>query len=143
MAKLTNKQMMFCKEYLIDLNATQAAIRAGYSEKTANRIGHENLTKLDIQEYINELMQERSQKAEITAETVLNNIVDIIDRCMQKTPVMEKIDGEWVETGEWKFDANNALKGNELLGKHLKLFTDKVEHSGEIKLPEIIIKKKE
>ena len=56
MAKLTPKQKAFCDEYLIDLNATQAAIRAGYSEKTANRIGNENLSKLDIQNSIKELM---------------------------------------------------------------------------------------
>jgi len=52
---LTDKQEMFCREYLIDLNATQAAIRAGYSVKTANRIAAQNLSKLDIQNRIAEL----------------------------------------------------------------------------------------
>ena len=50
--KLTAKQQRFCDEYLIDLNATQAAIRAGYSKKTAKQIGQQNLTKLDLKEYI-------------------------------------------------------------------------------------------
>lgn len=52
MMKLTSKQQRFCDEYLVDLNATQAAIRAGYSKKTAKQIAQQNLTKLDIQEYI-------------------------------------------------------------------------------------------
>jgi len=122
MSNLTDKQRMFCKEYLIDLNATQAAIRAGYSEKTANRIGHENLTKLDIQQEIKKLMDKRANKADISSESVLNGIIDVIDR----------------NKGE---DDKTVLKGYELLGKHLKLFTDKVEHSGEIKMPVIKISK--
>ena len=59
MAKMTEKQKRFCDEYLIDLNATQAAIRAGYSKKTANRIGTENLSKLVIKAYIEERMKEK------------------------------------------------------------------------------------
>ena len=60
--KLTSKQEMFCLEYMKDLNATQAAIRASYSEKTAKDIGCENLAKPNIQERIAELMKERSEK---------------------------------------------------------------------------------
>lgn len=66
MAELTAKQKRFCDEYLIDLNATQAAIRAGYSEKTARAIGAENLTKLDIKEYIEKRMAEK--EAELIAD---------------------------------------------------------------------------
>ena len=58
---LTDKQEMFCREYLIDLNATQAAIRAGYSAKTANRIAAQNLSKLDIQNRIAELKTKRNE----------------------------------------------------------------------------------
>lgn len=72
--KLTPKQDIFCKEYIVDLNATQAAIRARYSEKTAQQIGADNLSKLVIQERIQELMKERSEKVEITAERVLKEI---------------------------------------------------------------------
>ncbi len=120
--KLTAKQEMFCKEYLIDLNATQAAIRAGYSEHTAKDIGCENLAKPNLAKRIQELMSERSNKAQISAETVLNGILDVIDRNKE-------------------IDDKTVLKGYELLGKHLKLFTDKVEHSGEIKMPIIKITK--
>jgi phage terminase small subunit len=68
---LTDKQELFAKEYIVDLNATQAAIRAGYSEKTAKSIGQENLTKPDLQQYIQQLMDERSKRVEITADMVL------------------------------------------------------------------------
>ncbi|MFW5438107.1 terminase small subunit [Paenibacillus apiarius] len=74
---LTAKQNAFVQEYLIDLNATQAAIRAGYSAKTARKIGQENLTKPDIQKAIQEAMGERSERTEITADMVLRRWWDI------------------------------------------------------------------
>ena len=142
MAGLTPKQELFVKEYLIDLNATQAAIRAGYSEKTATVIGAENLTKPNIAHAIQEHMDKRSKKTEITAEYVLTTIVNTIERCQQLEPVMERRDGELVPTGEYKFDSGAVLKGAELLGKHLKLFTDKIEVTGELSLAEAITKAK-
>lgn len=69
--KLTPKQERFCQEYLIDLNATQAAKRAGYSPKTAEKIGSENLQKPEVQEWLRKRMDKRASKAEITAEEVL------------------------------------------------------------------------
>jgi phage terminase small subunit len=113
---LTPKQDMFVREYLIDLNATQAAIRAGYSAKTAAQIGEENLRKPDIAKAIQAGMDQRSQRTNITAEEVLANI----KRIAQKAEDMD--------------DNGNALRANELLGKHLKLFTDKIEQSGNINL---------
>ena len=75
--KLTAKQELFCKEYLIDLNATQAAIRAGYSVKTAKEQGFENLTKPHIQEKVSKNMQERSQRVECDADWVLSRLKEI------------------------------------------------------------------
>lgn len=75
--KLTPKQAMFVKEYLVDLNATQAAIRAGYKEKTATVIGAQNLTKLNIQTAIQEAMNKRTERTEITADMVLQRWWDI------------------------------------------------------------------
>lgn len=135
--KLTAKQEMFVAEYLIDLNATQAAIRAGYSAKTANVIGPENLAKPCIAKAIQEAMDKRSQKIEITAEYVLNTIQETIERCSQKQPILdnqgnpilvETPNGELAQV--FKFDSQAVLKGAELLGKHLKLFTDKTEVTG-------------
>lgn len=62
--KLTDKQEKFCQEYLLSLNATQAAIKAGYSEETANRIGSQNLSKVDIQNRLQELKKENRETAE-------------------------------------------------------------------------------
>ena len=89
-AKLTDKQKLFCKEYIVDLNATRAAKDAGYSKKTANSVGPENLVKPCIQEYIAKLQEKRSDKVEITADDVLReykligisdvkNYFDIVD----------------------------------------------------------------
>lgn len=74
---LTDKQEMFCREYLIDLNATQAAIRAGYSEKTARKIGSENLSKPDVQNRIAELKVQRNEQVKIDASYVLKRLVEI------------------------------------------------------------------
>ncbi len=82
--KLTPKQQRFIDEYLIDLNATQAAIRAGYSPRTARAIACENLAKPDIQEAIAEAKRERSEATKIDAEWVLHQAVELHRRCMQE-----------------------------------------------------------
>ena len=75
--KLTDKQEMFCQEYMVDLNGTQAAIRAGYSEDTAKTIAGQNLSKLIIQERLSELKKSRSEKVEISAEMVVKELKSI------------------------------------------------------------------
>lgn len=77
MAKLTNKQKKFIDEYLIDLNASAAARRAGYSAKTANRIASENLAKPHIQAAIQKAMQEREKRTKITQDNVLEELAKI------------------------------------------------------------------
>jgi len=142
--KLTAKQQCFVDEYLIDRNATQAAIRAGYSEKTAGATGNENLKKPEIQQAINERIKIRSERTEISQDYVIKTIVDTIERCMQHRPVMNK-DGSHVmvetEDGEYvpayQFDAASVLKGTDQLGRHLKMFTDKVELSGSLKMDDL------
>lgn len=74
---LTDKQQRFVEEYLVDLNATQAAIRAGYSEDTARQIGAENLSKPDIADAIAAAMAERSKRVQVTADEVLRELVDV------------------------------------------------------------------
>ena len=116
MAGLTAKQTAFCEEYLIDLNATQAAIRAGYSEKAAQAIGAENLTKPLIADFICKAKAERSEKTKIDAAWVLTKAVALHNRCMEAEAVTDR-DGN--EVGTFKFHAQGAAKSLELIGKHV------------------------
>lgn len=137
MANLTPKQQRFVEEYLIDLNATQSAIRAGYSEKTAAVIGAENLIKPNIAKAIQEAKNKLSERTGITQEYVLSNIQKVVERCMQQEAVQAR-DGSplLVEGPEgdlaclFEFKETGALKGLELLGRHLGLFVDRVQHTG-------------
>lgn len=126
MRELTAKQARFVDEYLIDLNATQAAIRSGYSAKTANEQGARLLAKVSVQASLSEKIKEREKRTEITQDYVLQTIVETVERCKQAEPVMIRVDGELIESGEYKFDATNVLKGAELLSRHLGMFNDKL-----------------
>lgn len=138
-SRLTPKQKQFCHEYLIDFNGTQAATRAGYSPTSAHDIAYENLKKPEIQEHIQRLMDYRSHRTDITADFVLSTIAETVDRCRQAAPVLDRKGRPvLVDTpqGELRpafvFDSGGVLKGCELLGKNLKLFTDKHEVEGKI-----------
>lgn len=120
---LTDKQERFCQEYLIDLNGTQAAIRAGYSESSAGQIAEQNLKKLEIQERIKVLQEQIALRLEVSQDWVLKRFKDISDRCMTAEPVMIRDeDGNIVESGEYKFDSSGANKATEAIAKHLGFF---------------------
>lgn len=146
MAELTDKQKRFCEEYLTDLNATQAAIRAGYSEKTAHSIGHENLIKPEIQEYIQERQKQLQNRLNITQERVLqelakiafvdirevfgpdNQLHDIRQLDDDTAAALASVKSNEIvregmvigETKEVKF--HNKISALDLLGKHLGLY---------------------
>lgn len=149
---MTAKQKRFVEEYLIDLNATQAAIRAGYSPGTAGSIGNENLKKPEIRARIDKAMAERSKRIGINQDRVLYelaklafvNPADVINfeeatirsdataedlACIQsvKVKTMSGDKGDMTEREVRMYDKKAAL---ELLGKHLGMFRDKVEISG-------------
>jgi len=158
---LTGKQDMFCREYLIDLNAAQAAIRAGYSANTARKIGSENLTKPDIQKRIAELKLRRNEQVNIDAAYVLRRLVEIDQ--MDVLDIL-KDDGGLKAISEWPkvwrttlsgFDINTSItnfdettiesilkkvkwpdkvKNLELLGKHISVmaFKENIEQSGSV-----------
>jgi phage terminase small subunit len=132
--KLTPKQEMFVKEYLVDLNATQAYLRAGYkcNEEVARRNASRLLTKADVARAIEEANQKRAEKLELTAEWVLENLKNVAVRCQQAEPVMvfDYSTKEMVETGEYQFDSKGANRALELIGKHLGIFEDKLRLSG-------------
>lgn len=157
MAGLTDKQQRFVDEYLIDLNATQAAIRAGYSEKTAKEIGSENLTKPNIAKAIEKAQNKRTEQTQIDAAYVLKRLVeidqmdvlDIMDDQMKIRPVNEwpKVWRQYVvnlenlelSDGEGCFKKikwPDKVKNLELLGRHVSVgaFKDKVEHSGKLEI---------
>jgi phage terminase small subunit len=109
---LTKKQALFVNEYLMDLNATRAAIRAGYSVRRAQPTGSELLHRPEVAAAVQKAIEERAEKLRLSSEDVLRSIVDIRGRAVTGNKLAQ------------------ALKANELLGRHLKLFTDRVEHSG-------------
>lgn len=108
---LTPKQQAFVDNYLIDLNATQAAIRAGYSEKAAAATGYENLRKPEIAAAVQAAMQQRAEAAAVTAEMVLERL-------------RVEAEGRGPDT-----TSSARIRASELLGKHLGMFTDRVENT--------------
>ncbi|WP_217548833.1 terminase small subunit [Pantoea sp. GbtcB22] len=109
---LTDKQEMFCREYLIDLNATQAAIRAGYSDNTARKIGSENLTKPDIAQRIIDLKSSRNERVEVDADYVLRRLVEIDE--MDVLDIL-KDDGGLKMVHEWPKVWRTTLSGLDIL----------------------------
>lgn len=149
---MTKKQKRFVEEYLIDLNATQAAIRAGYSPATAKEIGCENLTKPNISAAISQAMAERSRRTGINQDRVLQElarigfakITDVVDpdtarirsdasdddlACIQSIKIKPNEFG--TEREVKLYDKKSALVD---IGKHLGLFKDKMELSGDMDL---------
>ncbi len=130
MAKLTAKQRRFCDEYLIDLNATQAAIRAGYSEKNARNIASENLAKPNIKAYIDERMAEKESQLIATQDEVLKYLTSVLRGESQSTEIVVEGTGDGCsEARALKKEPSekDRLRAAELLGKRYGLYTDKVE----------------
>jgi phage terminase small subunit len=155
---LTPKQERFVSEYLIDLNATQAAIRAGYSERTAEKIGSENLYKPEVKAKIDAARAERSEATKIDAQWVLNRLAQ--EAVADISELYSKDDGSLLPVHDWplifrqglvqgidveeiredgvvvgrvrKVKLDNRVKRLELIGKHIGVnaFQDVVKHTG-------------
>jgi phage terminase small subunit len=136
MAKMTEKQKRFCDEYLIDLNATQAAIRAGYSKKTAQQMGTENLSKPVIKEFIEQRMAEKEKKLIADQDEVLKYLTSVLRGETESEIVVVEGTGMG-ESSARKVqkapDEKERLKAAELLGKRYGIFKDKVQ--AEVVLP--------
>lgn len=152
--KLTSKQTRFCEEYLIDLNATQAAIRAGYSVESAGTISTENMQKPLIRAHIDKALAERSKRTGINADRVIQelakialvNPTDVInaddatikgaanrdDTAAILSVKVKKIPTEDGEIVEREIKMADKIKALELLGKHLGMFKDKLEIDGRL-----------
>ena len=123
---LTDKQSRFVQEYLLDLNATQAAARAGYSAKTANEQGARLLANVSVAQAVRQAQAARAERTQLTQDWVLERLRETVERCMQAEPVR---DSEGGSTGVYKFNAAGANKALELIGKHLGMFVEKHEHA--------------
>lgn len=127
---MTAKQKRFCEEYLVDCNATQAAIRTGYSKKTARAVGQRLLTNVDIKKYIEQQLQRLKTEKIADAQEVLEYLTSVM-RGEQKEQVA-LLTGEGVQDLVQKdVSAKDRLKAAELIGKRYALFTEKVELQGE------------
>jgi len=150
--KLNAKHKMFCKEYLIDFNATQAATRAGYSKKTAGSIGFELLKKPEIAEYLEAQTKKRCDRLDITADKVLQELAKIgfsdiremfdedgkplgVEDLKDKAAAaVQSVNVTSRKLGKGKVEYTHNIKladkkaSLELLGKHLKLFSEQIEH---------------
>lgn len=157
MAKLTAKQKLFCDEYLIDLKATPAAIRSGYSNSYANKKAFLLLDKPDIKAYIDERMKDREKRTEITQDKVLQefakiafaNTTDYVEvkdmgqyKMVSVKPTKDMTSDQVVAIASIKQGANgieiklhDKVKALEDIGRHLGMFKDKVEVTGSINNP--------
>ena len=146
---LTEKQKRFCDEYLVDLNGTQAAIRAGYSEKTAKQIAQQNLTKLDIQEYIKKRMAEKEDALIAKQDEVLQTLTRVLRRQEMDTVVVtcKERSSRYDENGKKVIvekevprvvkiptRVNDLNKAAELLGRRYGLYTEKIETDVDMEL---------
>ena len=122
---LTDKQKRFVDEYMIDMNAAAAYLRAGYdcNEATARANASRLLTNANIVAEIDKRQQKLQEYAGISAKWVLDNLKYVAERCMAPEPMVDK-EGNIVE---WRFDSSGANKALESIGRHLGMFNDKLK----------------
>lgn len=144
---MTPKQERFVQEYLKDLNATQAAIRAGYSESTAGKIGHENLTKPEIQAAVAKAQMQRAARTEVTQDRVIHELAKIAFSDLRHVAdwsggrintkdsgqIPDKVAGAISEVRNTKegiaVKMHDKIAALDRLGKHLGMFVEKVDHT--------------
>ena len=155
MARMTDRQKRFVEEYLIDLNATQAAIRAGYSPQTAQEQGYQLLQKTSVQSAIGKAIAERSKRTGINQDRVIQELAklafvkmtDVVDSNGRIKSNASDDDLSCIEGIKYKSSSSESgssierevkiaskLKALELLGRHLGMFTDKINLTGETKV---------
>ena len=131
--KLNARQKAFCEYYVVSGNATDAAIKAGYKEKNARKIGSENLTKMDIKVYVEELMQKLESERTASAKEVLEFLTKSMRGEIKEEVVVVEGTGDGTSEARMikkQIGLRDRIKSAELLGKRYRLFTDKVEVEG-------------
>lgn len=130
---MTERQKRFCDEYLIDLNATQAAIRAGYSERSASSIGERILRNDDVRSYISEQLERIHNENTADAQEVMEYLTAVM-RGKSVSRVLAFVGDGCQRVIEKPPDEKERLKAAELLGKRYGLFTDRVELDADTEL---------
>lgn len=146
MRELTPKEKRFVLEYNIDGNGGRAAVSAGYSKVSSRQIATRLLTKDHIKAALSSNFKKVQEKAIVDAAYVLTGLKRVHERCLKPEPVMEfdRDSRDMVQKTDssgnlvYEFDSAGANRSLELLGKHLKLFTDKTELSADASLAEIL-----
>ena len=130
---LKPKEERFCLEYIVDYNQTQAAIRAGYAEKSAAKIGCKLMKDPRILARVKELQKEQADRLCLSSDLVVIKLLELVDICMAAKPVMEwdYSNHEMSPTGEYQIDSKGATKALELLGRHLGMFDRKEQATDE------------
>lgn len=134
MTELKKRYELFCQEYVVDYNGTQAAIRAGYKEKSARQQASRLLALEEVLTRISELQKDQLDRLALSQDYVVLQLLETYKCCREPTPVMryDPSTGEMEETGMYQFDSKGALRALELIGKHLGMFSDKVHVSGSL-----------
>ena len=128
---MTARQRRFCDEYLISGNATDAAIKAGYSPKTAKQTGSENLAKPDLRAYIDEQLEKLHSAKIADAEEVMKYLTSVMRG--EHTEQVLKLVGDGIQTvTDIEVSAKERLKAAELIGKRYALFSDKMDLGGAV-----------
>jgi phage terminase small subunit len=135
--KINDKQRRFCDEYLIDLNATQAAIRTGYSPKSANKIANNLMNKPVVKEYIAARMAEKESKLIADQDEVLKYLTAVL-RGKSYSSVLSLCGNGCQEVIEKEPDEKERLKAAELLGKRYGLFTEKIDQTVDMDLNVVV-----
>jgi len=131
--KLTEKQKRFADHYIETGNATESAVKAGYSKRTARSIGQRLLTYVDIKGYVKELMDKAESKRIASAEEVLQNLTSMMRGEIQEEIVVVEGEGDGVSSArivKKQVSAKERIKAAELLGKRHILWTDKTNIEG-------------
>lgn len=129
---MTEKQKRFCDEYLIDLNATQAAIRAGYAEKRASEQAYQLLQKTTVNEYLSARMAEKQSNLIATQDEVLAFLTAVMRGENKDERMVKNDDGEYVDVGRRR--QANQLQAAELLAKRYGLLIEKVDSDVDMNL---------
>lgn len=126
--KLTGKEERFCREYIVDYNGTQAAIRARYSPKSARQIASRLLTKDYIRSRVHAIQIEECEKKSINEQSVLLGLQENYERCMQLKPakVWDSEKHEYVESGQYVYNPKGAIAALTKMGEYLGMFKQNV-----------------